>query len=171
MQVKQLLQRVCSVGPFPLLLNAFLSRDADSTLLFFGGRRQIGAGPCCPHRRPPCWRGFLALCVLTALLFHSCAASQLSCLHCVKFPSLPYPKFGIPVGIELAPTTINHQLIGWSPAVCVLSSSLGDSPLKYQSSRLCFLPECSVDACSAYHLGNGFSLFLLPPSVAYSICV
>lgn len=32
------LQRVCSVGPFPLLLHAFLSRDADSTLLFFGGR-------------------------------------------------------------------------------------------------------------------------------------
>lgn len=33
-----MLQRVCYAGPFPLLLNAFLSRDADSTLLFFGGR-------------------------------------------------------------------------------------------------------------------------------------
>lgn len=119
------------------------------------------------QRGPPCWRGFLALCVLTALLFHSCAASQLSCLDCVRFPSLLHPKFGIPVGTKGHQPSVDR----WSPAVCVLSSSPGASPVKYQSSRLCFLPECSVDACSAYHPRNGFSLALLPPSVAHSMCV
>ena len=53
-----------------------------------------GPGPGSPH----------SCAIITAVLNHNGAI-----WHWIKFPSLPHPKVGIPVGLEMVPTTVGWQ--------------------------------------------------------------
>lgn len=63
----------------------------------------------CEDSSQPCCKGRAALPEgpPPALLFHSCAVSQISSLSRMKVSSSPQPKLEIPVGTELLPTTIS----------------------------------------------------------------
>lgn len=81
--------------------------------------RALAWGPPCPqghltamlfhHLLPHNWAITLWSCSI-AMLFHNCAASQSSYLHWINFLSALHSNLEIPVGVELAPTTISWHV-------------------------------------------------------------
>lgn len=86
------------------------SRAEQSCVAREGPSPRATIQPCCSKNVRFHNRTVSLLSCSTAMLHHSHAISQLSCLHQIKFPSLPHPKLGSPVGVELVPRTI-----GWHP--------------------------------------------------------
>lgn len=79
----------------------------------------------------------------TTELFPSCAVSSLSCSHRIKFLSSTHPKLETPLGVELAPMTMDWQSLGNFITVWT-SESVLTSSMAYYTPRLHGTGYCSV---------------------------